>query len=75
MKKVKIRSGCVGDVTTPYSIIGNLYPPGYALICLGPDFEITGIAVENLNFSTISTGFSTGLFHRGINRDIHFEST
>jgi len=36
----------------------------------GPDFQRGGIPVENSYFSTFSTSFSTGLFHRAVKKNI-----
>jgi hypothetical protein len=45
----------------------GLYAPAYAKFSTaGPDVRGAKIPVENSHFSTFSTDFSTGVFHRAI---------
>jgi hypothetical protein len=48
------------------------YASTYAWLWKGANCEISGLAVEKPNFSTISTDFSTGVFHREDVENIHF---
>ena len=53
-----------GNVTRQkFRYVGN-YAEKYASKSWGEDWKNLGFPVENPNFSTISTDFSTGLFHR-----------
>jgi hypothetical protein len=43
---------------------GTVYAENYSPRLDGRNLEILGLSVENPNFSTFSTGFSTRVFHR-----------
>ena len=61
----RIRRSCTGDVTPPFASIGSGYANRYAEFPqLAVKNESAGIPVENSEFSTFSTSFSTGVFHR-----------
>lgn len=58
------RKDAPGDVTHGEGMIGDRYADLYPFPKVGEKREMPEVAVENSNFSTISTSFSTGVFHR-----------
>ena len=60
---IEKRSVAFGDVTRYQVNYGRDYTYKYPLFLQGKYLEKPGMLVENPNFSTISTDFSTGVFH------------
>ena len=58
-----------GDITRQNDRIMENIHPFMHRSTRGRSFQTPGFAVENSHFSTLSTDFSTGVFHRG---NIHF---
>ena len=61
-----------GDVTRPVVNYGMEYAKMYAVFVGRWGWGNEDLPVENRNFSTISTGFSTGAFAVEMCGDIHF---